>query len=101
MDTQLLIGEVLEKALHELPNWQILEQKLYRQCRFANFVEAFGFMSEVALVAEAMNHHPEWSNVYNWVDIHLTSHDAGGITRRDTELAAKIDLLMANRVPGD
>ncbi|MDH5171990.1 MAG: 4a-hydroxytetrahydrobiopterin dehydratase, partial [Gammaproteobacteria bacterium] len=60
---------------------------------FKDFVEAFGFMSRVALLAEAMNHHPEWSNVYNRVDIHLTSHDAGGISERDFTLANRIDRL--------
>ena len=61
---------------------------------FDNFVEAFGFMSRVALLAEAANHHPEWSNVYNRVDIYLTTHDAGGLTQRDFSLAGQIDRLL-------
>jgi len=65
----------------------------YRQFKFASFVDAFGFMASVALVAERMNHHPEWSNVYNRVDVVLTTHDAGGLTSLDVELAQKMDAL--------
>jgi 4a-hydroxytetrahydrobiopterin dehydratase len=64
--------------------------RLVRRFEFANFVEAFGFMASVALVAEKMDHHPEWKNVYGKVDVELTTHDAGGITDRDFELAAKM-----------
>ena len=67
--------------------------KLYRRFKFKDFVSAFGFMSQVALLAERMDHHPEWSNVYNRVDIYLTSHDAGGITERDFKLAGQINQL--------
>ena len=66
---------------------------MFRSFRFADFVEAFGFMSRVALLAETRNHHPEWSNVYNRVNIELVSHDLGGITERDTQLALAIDKL--------
>jgi 4a-hydroxytetrahydrobiopterin dehydratase len=61
---------------------------------FENFVEAWGFMSKVALLAETMNHHPEWSNVYGQVEIALTTHDAGGISSRDFELATRINALL-------
>ena len=61
---------------------------------FADFVEAFGFMTRVALLAETANHHPEWSNVYNRVEIDLTTHDAGGITERDFKLAQRINQLQ-------
>lgn len=77
-----------------LPDWVIDKQKLYRLFVFENFVEAFGFMTRVALLAEAMDHHPEWSNVYQRVEIHLTSHDAGGISERDFTLAERINGLL-------
>ena len=69
--------------------------KLHRELRFPDFVRAFGFMTSVALVAESMNHHPEWSNVYGRVTIDLTTHDAGGITALDLELARRIYALAA------
>lgn len=74
--------------------WKEENNKLSRTFMFKNFIEAFGFMTRVALVAEKMNHHPEWSNVYNKVEIHLTSHDAGDIvTDKDKKLAAEIDKI--------
>ena len=73
------------------PSWEMVDGKLHRELRFADFVEAFAFMTRVAIVAEKQNHHPEWSNVYNQVTIDLTSHDAGGITQRDLDLAETID----------
>ena len=87
-------AEVQEK-LSGLPGWSLRAGKLLRELSFPNFVEAFGFMSSVALVAERMDHHPEWSNVYGRVVIELTTHDAGGITERDFELARKIEALYA------
>ena len=66
---------------------------LEREWRFHSFVEAFGFMTQVALLAERANHHPEWSNVYNRVTIRLTTHDLGGLSSRDAELAQAIDSL--------
>jgi 4a-hydroxytetrahydrobiopterin dehydratase len=89
----LLSPPDLEKAVGELPNWSIQNQKLHRQFQFPSFVEAFGFMSSVALVAESMGHHPEWFNVYNRVTVDLTTHDAGGITNLDIELAKKMEQL--------
>lgn len=75
--------------------WKEEDNKLKRTFEFANFVEAFGFMSRVALIAEKMNHHPNWSNVYNTVIIELTTHDQGNIvTDRDRKLAAAIDKLL-------
>ena len=65
-----------------------------RNFKFKDFSEAFGFMTRVALLAQTANHHPEWSNVYNKVTITLTTHDAGGLTRNDTELAGRIDRLV-------
>lgn len=83
----------LEKAIAQLPNWSIENKKLHRQFQFPSFVEAFGFMSSVALVAESMGHHPEWFNVYNRVTVDLTTHDAGGITSLDIDLAKKMEQL--------
>ena len=84
---------IIEKKLAKLADWSLNHNKLYRQFVFENFIEAFGFISQVALLAEAMNHHPEWSNVYNRVEIHLTTHDAGGISERDFTLAGQINSL--------
>jgi 4a-hydroxytetrahydrobiopterin dehydratase len=94
MTPEKLSPAEIERHLRTLPDWVIDRHKLYRQFLFKDFVEAFGFMSRVALLAEAMNHHPEWSNVYNRVDIHLTSHDAGGISERDFTLAGRINRLF-------
>jgi 4a-hydroxytetrahydrobiopterin dehydratase len=75
--------------------WEEKDNKLVREFKFKDFVEAFGFMSKVALEAEKMSHHPNWSNVYNTVTIELTTHDAGNtITEKDRKLAAKIDNLI-------
>ena len=82
--------DVVERALKELPGWGLDQDKLYREFVFSSFNEAFGFMSRVALAAETANHHPEWFNVYNRVRVHLTTHDAGGITQRDLDLAARM-----------
>ncbi len=86
-----------DKRLIELPDWKRRGPHLVRSFRFADFVEAFGWMSSVALVAESMNHHPEWRNVYATIDVELTTHDAGGITERDFALAAAMDRLASGR----
>lgn len=93
MSAPILPPDQLSNALSQLPGWSIKEGKLHRQFQFGSFVEAFGFMSSVALVAEAMGHHPEWFNVYNRVTIALTTHDSGGITSKDIELATKANQL--------
>ncbi|CAG1007757.1 4a-hydroxytetrahydrobiopterin dehydratase [Myxococcaceae bacterium] len=80
-------------ALAELPGWSLRDGKLHRELRFEDFVAAFGFMSRVAIVAEKLDHHPEWSNVWNRVVVDLVTHDAGGITALDLELARRIDAL--------
>lgn len=76
-------------ALKELAGWanDAKRDAIVKTFVFANFVEAFGFMAKVALVAERMDHHPEWSNVYKTVNVLLTTHDAGGLTSKDVELA--------------
>jgi 4a-hydroxytetrahydrobiopterin dehydratase len=88
-----LSDEEIGSALPGLEGWRVISGKLNREYRFANFVEAFGFMSSVALVAESMDHHPEWFNVYRTVRVHLTTHDAGGLSARDFQLARTMDKL--------
>jgi 4a-hydroxytetrahydrobiopterin dehydratase len=78
-------------ALPGVPGWERNGDGIERQYKFADFTQAFGFMARVALLAEKADHHPEWSNVYNKVDIRLTTHDAGGISARDFALARAID----------
>jgi len=82
-----------------LPGWTVVEGRdaIRHEFRFRDFTEAWGFMARVALLAEAQDHHPEWSNVYNRVDILLTTHDAGGLSERDLRLARAIDRLHGRR----
>ena len=88
---QKLSDAKLKSALSKLPEWRIVKGKLHREYKFADFVHAFGFMTTAALAIEKMNHHPEWFNVYNKVRVDLTTHDAGGITAKDVELAGLLD----------
>jgi 4a-hydroxytetrahydrobiopterin dehydratase len=88
-----LTAEEIGAALKSLDSWTVTGGKLHREYRFADFVHAFGFMATAAIAVEAMNHHPEWSNVWNRVTIDLTTHDAGGITAKDVELAGKLEAL--------
>jgi 4a-hydroxytetrahydrobiopterin dehydratase len=83
----------------QLPDWQTVADRdaLFRSLQFADFCNAFGFMTKVALVAERMNHHPEWFNVYNRLDITLTTHDCQGLSQNDVRLARAIDMLYADR----
>jgi 4a-hydroxytetrahydrobiopterin dehydratase len=83
----------IQTSLAELPGWSLEAGKLHRAFAFADFVQAFGFMTRCALVAEAANHHPEWSNVWNKVVVDLTTHDAGGISAKDVALAKKMNEL--------
>ncbi|MFN3745033.1 MAG: 4a-hydroxytetrahydrobiopterin dehydratase [Hyphomicrobiaceae bacterium] len=84
-----------EAARAALPEWQMADGRdaLTRTFRFADFSAAFGFMARVALAAEKLDHHPEWRNVWNRVEITLSTHDAGGLTQRDVQLAEIIDTL--------
>jgi 4a-hydroxytetrahydrobiopterin dehydratase len=90
MSTPVLNSAELKTAQAGLPGWQLTRGALQREFRFADFSQAFAFMTRVALLAEQMNHHPDWRNSYNRVTIELTSHDAGGITARDIEMARRI-----------
>ena len=94
MKVAKLDDQTIAEQLAGLKGWTLANEKLHRKLAFENFVEAWGFMTKVALLAETMNHHPEWSNVYGQVEIELTTHDAGGISARDFELATRINGLL-------
>ena len=89
----VLDGEALERARAGLTGWAVREGKLHKEFVFGNFVEAFGFMTRAALVAEKQDHHPEWFNVYRTVRVDLATHESGGITERDSTLAKALDEL--------
>jgi 4a-hydroxytetrahydrobiopterin dehydratase len=88
-----------DAAVAQLDGWTVdpARPALARSFHFRDFAEAFGFMSEIAVLAEKMDHHPEWFNVYNRVDVILTTHDAGGVTQRDVDLAMAMDNAFARR----
>lgn len=83
----------IQARLSKLAGWKVSQGKLHREYKFADFVHAFGFMASAAVQAEALAHHPEWSNVWNRVTVDLTTHDAGGITAKDFELAAAMEAI--------
>lgn len=89
-----LTSRDLEAALSELSDWSLKDGKLHRQFRFSNFTTAFGFMTQMAFYSESIGHHPEWFNVYNRVNVELTTHDAGGITQKDIDWAKKSNTLI-------
>ncbi|SFX48648.1 4a-hydroxytetrahydrobiopterin dehydratase [Marinospirillum alkaliphilum] len=91
--TPLASQRELQDFLHQYPQWFVQDGRLHREYQFSGFVQAFGFMTRAALLAEAMNHHPDWSNSYNRVRIDLITHASGGITRLDMELAGKMEAL--------
>ncbi len=89
----LLTNAKLKDAAKDLDQWEIKGDKLYRQFIFKNFNHAFSFMTQVAMHAEKYNHHPEWSNVYKTVEVHLTTHSDNGITEKDIKLAKFMDAI--------
>jgi 4a-hydroxytetrahydrobiopterin dehydratase len=93
-DRRPLTPDEITDLVAALDGWELDGVSLRRQFVFANFVEAFGFMARVALVAEKLDHHPNWSNVYNRVDIAVTTHDAGGLTALDAEFVRRVDALF-------
>ena len=95
MRPQKLDDATINSRLARLSKWKLANGKLHREYKFKDFVEAFGFMSSVALVAESMNHHPDWFNVWATVKVDLNTHDAGGITELDFTLAEKMEALAA------
>ena len=84
----------LDSFIEKNPSWIIDNKTIKKEFKFENFIEAFGFMSKVALLSEKIDHHPDWQNIYNKVKINLTTHDKGGITTNDTKLAESIDRLI-------
>lgn len=85
----------IQAKLAQASGWSLVEGKLHKQFQFDSFVSAFGWMSSVALVAETLGHHPEWANVYNRVTVDLMTHDAGGLTELDFNLAQRMDSLAS------
>lgn len=86
-----LSGNELDEIVKSMSGWEVEDEKLQKIFKFSNFVEAFGFMTKIALEAEKINHHPEWTNVYNTVSVKLSTHDVDGITDYDIKLAKIID----------
>ena len=91
MPPGLLTDDELDAALLELDGWEVVDGKLHRQVELTDFSEAFGFMARVALAAEKLDHHPDWSNSWNTVVIDISNHAAGGLTKVCVELASSID----------
>jgi 4a-hydroxytetrahydrobiopterin dehydratase len=84
----------IQEALKHLPGWKMEGNRLHREYKFKDFVQAFGFMASVALIAESMSHHPEWRNVYNQVVMDLWTHTHNGVTNLDLELARKVEAVV-------
>jgi len=89
-----LSQEDIDEELKSLQGWSVVNEKLHKEFQFDNFNQAFGFMTRSAMEIEKMNHHPEWFNVYNKITIELTTHDAGGITKNDVNLAKILNSLV-------
>ena len=87
MEPYLLRDEELKELVVKIPGWEIYNQEIHREFKFSNFVEAFSFMTKIALICEKYNHHPNWENVYSKVIIRFSTHDLGGITNLDQTLA--------------
>ncbi len=83
----------IDEELKNLSGWNVVNEKLHKEFQFDNFNQAFGFMTRAAMEIEKMNHHPEWFNIYNKITIELTTHDAGGITKNDINLAKILNSL--------
>ena len=92
-----LSDEEIVEALSSRDSWTLVDGKLFREFLFKDFNEAFGFMTRCALIAESLEHHPEWFNVYNRVEVKLTTHDAGGLTALDFTLAETMDNIAARQ----
>jgi 4a-hydroxytetrahydrobiopterin dehydratase len=88
-----LDAATVESRIDEVPGWAVVDGKLHRELTFKNFSEAFGFMARVALIAEKLDHHPDWSNSWNKVVIDVVSHDAGGITDGCFTFATKVNAI--------
>ncbi|OLB90634.1 MAG: 4a-hydroxytetrahydrobiopterin dehydratase [Thaumarchaeota archaeon 13_1_40CM_38_12] len=93
MVPEKLSDEQIRKELSDIPGWNVMNGKLHKDFVFKDFIDAFGFMSRAAIHIEKMNHHPEWFNVYNKIKVDLVTHDAGGITQNDINLAKILNSL--------
>ena len=94
MNPYLLDNEELKELANKLTGWKISNQNIEKKFSFNNFIEAFSFMTQVALLCEKYNHHPNWENVYSYVNIKFTNHDLGGISNLDQILASEINKLI-------
>ena len=94
MKPYLLQKEELKELIVKIPNWEIIDNYIKREFNFTNFIEAFSFMTKIALICEKYNHHPYWENVYSKVIIKLSTHDLGGITNLDQIIATEINELL-------
>ena len=93
MALEKLADEQIRKELSNISGWNVMNGKLHKDFVFKDFIDAFGFMSRAAIHIEKMNHHPEWFNVYNKIKVDLVTHDAGGITQNDINLAKILNSL--------
>jgi 4a-hydroxytetrahydrobiopterin dehydratase len=93
MERTPMAPDAITAALHDLPGWELRDGCLHREIELADFRSAFAFMTRVAFEAEDLNHHPDWSNVWNRVVIDLATHSAGGVTEFDLELARRISTI--------
>jgi 4a-hydroxytetrahydrobiopterin dehydratase len=91
--TPKLTDAQIQAALQKLPGWILQDAKLHREYQFADFAHAIGFIATAAIGIEKMNHHPEWFNVYNRVRVDLTTHDSGGVTQKDADLAEMLEKI--------
>jgi 4a-hydroxytetrahydrobiopterin dehydratase len=91
----------IAEGLRQLPGWTVADGCLHRGYRFADFVQAWSFMTGAAIQAQALNHHPDWSNAYSKVEVRLTTHDAGGVTALDLELARRMEALAQKLISVD
>jgi 4a-hydroxytetrahydrobiopterin dehydratase len=94
MTTKLALEEIQQRLQTRISDWSLRDGKLYRSIQFPDFATAFGFMTQIAFVAERMDHHPEWLNIYSRVDIWLTTHEVNGISEKDFILAARINAVL-------
>ena len=94
MKPYLLQDEELKELVVKIPDWEIKSEQIQREFNFSNFIEAFSFMTKVALICEKYNHHPNWENVYSKLIIRLNTHDLGGITNLDEVLASEINKIF-------
>ncbi len=94
MEPYLLQNGELKELVAKIPGWEISSRQIQREFNFANFIEAFSFMTKVALICEKYNHHPNWENIYSKVTIRLNTHDLGGITNLDQTLASEINKIF-------